>query len=176
MAISTVGTMSDFSPWMLDDSDQSRQRYTKSDVKRGQTEVIQCRADSFQVRRVDEIVASRIDPVLKTRSDVLQDALAMWLEDWDRRYPDGAGGELSYQARLEAQRRKRRYRTDFLATAEDELKGLREEGDITGLSGFLQTLLMAQGDFKDDAPASYLHKIDNMISEARRLLDANRNL
>lgn len=168
--------MSDFSPWMLDDSDQSRQRYTKNDVKRGQTDVIQCRADSFHVRRVDEIVASRIDPSLKTRSDVLQDALAMWLEDWDRRYPDGAGGELSYQAKLEGMRRKRRYRSDFLMTAEEELKGLREDGDVNGLSGFLQTLLMAQGDFKDDAPGSYLQKIENMISEARRLLDANRNL
>lgn len=176
MAILTVGTVSDFSPWMLDDSDAARQRYTKGDVKRGQTEVVQCRADAFHVRRIDEIVASRIDPSLKTRSDVLQDALAMWLEDWDKRYPDGAGGELSYQAKLEAMRRKRRYRTDFLTTAEEELRGLREEGDVNGLSGFLQTLLLAQGDFKDDAPATYLGKIDNMVNEARRLLDANRAL
>lgn len=180
MTVPTIekGTMTDsgFSPWMLEDTEAKRDRYTKSDVRRGNTEVIQCRADAFHVRRVDEIVASRIDPALKTRSDVMQDALAMWLEDWDRRFPDGAGGELSYQARIEAMKRKRRYRLDFLETAEEELTGLQNDGDVQGLSTFLQTLLLAQGDFKDDAPDTYLRKIDDMIQRAQRLLAANRAL
>jgi hypothetical protein len=163
-----------FSPWQLDETDAARHRYTKSDVKRGNTEVIQCRADAFHVRRVDEIVASRIDPNLKTRSDVMQDALAMWLEDWDTRYPDGATGELSYQARIEGMRRKRRFRTDFLETAEEELRSLATDGDTLGLSTLLQTLLLAQGDFKDDAPQSYLDKLEKHISETKRLLAGSR--
>lgn len=167
---------SGFAPWMLDDETLKRQPYVKDQVKRGNTELIQCRADAFHVRRIDEIIAARIDSTFKTRSDVVQDAIAMWLEDWDRRYPDGATGELSYQARIEAMKRKRRYRADFLTIAEEELHGLQQDGDIQGLGNFLQTILLAQGDFKDDAPATYLQKIDDMILRARRLLNASNTI
>jgi hypothetical protein len=168
-----VLTTDGWNPWTLDDS-ENRQRYTKSDVRRGQTEFIQCRADSFHVRRIDEIVASRIDPTLKTKSDVLQDALAMWLEDWDKRYPDGSGGELAYRARLMRMERKRAFREEFMESAGDQLEALQRDGDALGMSEFLQIMLQAQGDFKDDAPSSYLSKVEDMIQRARRMLDAIR--
>lgn len=161
-------------PWALDDPESNRQRYTKSNVQRGSTEVIQCRADAFHVRRIDEIVASRIDPSFKTRSDVMQDALAMWLEDWDRRYPDGAAGELSYQALMKAMERKSAYRTEFMETASGQLDRLRQEGDSGGLSEYLHIMARARGDFKDSAPPSYMTKIDRLISDARRLLEETR--
>lgn len=163
-----------WNPWQLDDPDAGRQRYTKSAVARGQTELIQCRADAFHVRRVDEIVASRIDPTLKTRSDVVQDALALWLEDWDKRYPDGSGGELGYHARLLRMERKREYREQFMQAAEKQLEGLQSEGDVRGLSEFLGIMLQSQGDFKDDAPPSFLQKLDLIIDRAHRLVEAAR--
>ena len=169
-----MSTDNGWNPWTLDDPDAIRQRYTKAQVKHGQTDLIQCRADAFHVRRVDEIVASRIDPTLKTRSDVMQDALAMWLEDWDRRYPDGSGGELSYSARLQRMERKRRYRSEFIDSASEQLDSLQRDGDALGLGEFLQIMLQAQGDFKDDAPPSYLTKVEGMIQTARRMLEAAR--
>jgi len=156
----------------LDDSELSRQRYTKSNVRRGETEVIQCRADAFHVRRIDEIVASRIDPAFKTRSDVMQDAIAMWLEDWDRRYPDGAGGELAFQARLKALERKREFRVGFIQAATEQLEGLVSDSDILGIREFLQMMLQAQGNFKDDAPQPYMRQIEELIQRSRRLLDS----
>lgn len=156
-------------PWALDDTG-ARQRYTKSEVKRGETERIQCRADAFQIRRIDEIVASRIDPSFKTRSDVLQDAIAMWLEDWDLRYPDGVGGELSYQARLKTMERKRVYRQEFLTSAVEQIDSLKIDADVEGLSSYLHIMLLAQGDFRSSAPESYLKQLDALIAEARRLI------
>ncbi len=161
-------------PWALDDPESNRQRYTKSDVKRGATELIQCRADAFHVRRVDEIIASRVDPAFKTRSDVVQDALAMWLEDWDRRYPDGAGGELAYQSLMRAIELKRTHREEFLESAKNQLDGLRQDGDVDGLSDYLHIMARAQGDLKDTAPATYMRRLNELIMEARHLLDAGR--
>lgn len=100
----------------------------------------------------------------------------MWLEDWDSRYPDGASGELGYQSRIEAMKRKRRLRTDFIESAEDELSGLQSDGDLRGLTTLLQTLLMAQADFRDDAPVTYMVKLDNMIHRTERLINASTTL
>ena len=86
--------------------------------KGGETERIQCRADAFHVRRMDERLAARLDPEFKTRSDIMQDAIAMWLEDWDRRYPDGSGGQLRYQSELANMERRRQHRRGFLGNAE----------------------------------------------------------
>jgi hypothetical protein len=161
-----------FDPWALDDPSSSRQRYTKNEVKRGETERIQCRADSFHIRRIDEILAARIDPEFKTRSDVFQDAIAMWLEDWDHRYPDGASGQLRYQSELANMERKRQHRQGFIEHAETQLTGLREDGDVLGLKSYISLMLRARGDFQDDAPDSFMERMDKLISEARRLLDA----
>ena len=166
--------VSEWDPWNLDDTESIRQRYTKHDVKRGQTELIQCRADSFQVRRIDEILACRIEPVFKTRSDVLQDAICMWLEDWDRRYPDGVTGELAYQARMHDMARRRAYREEFMESATNQLDGLRHDGDARGLSEFLHIVLRARGELQDSAPPSYMQRLDRIIETARRLLEEHR--
>jgi hypothetical protein len=165
--------VSSFDPFALDDPTASRQRYTKDQVKRGETERVQCRADAFKVRRIDEIVAARIEPELGTRSDVLNDAIDLWLEDWDRRYPDGASGQLRYQSELLNMERKRQYRQGFIDQAETQLTGLREEGDLLGLKSYVGLMLRARGDFMDDAPDSFMERMDKLISEARRLLDAH---
>jgi hypothetical protein len=158
-------------PWALDDL-TPRQRYTKTEVKRGETERIQCRADAFNVRRIDEIVASRIEPTLKTRSDVLNDALSLWLDDWDSKYPDGVGGELAYQARLKTMERKRIYRNDFLEDAKAQIENLQSDGDLEGLTTYLHLMQLAQGDFQSSAPESYVRQLKSLIDQARRLIEA----
>jgi hypothetical protein len=162
-----------FDPFSLEDRSSCRQRYTKKEVKRGETEQIQCRADMFNVRRIDEIIAARIEPEIKTRSDVLNDAISLWLEDWDHRYPDGAAGQLRYQSELVNMERKRGYRQDFIQRAEGQLAGLREDGDLLGLKNYISLMLRARGDFMDDAPDSFMERMDRFISEARRLIDAH---
>src|SRR5271154_4617611 len=74
--------------WSLDDFQKlsgERQRFVSQ--SKAASEVVSFRADSFHVRRVDEILAARIDPELKTRSDIMQDALHLWLTTWDETYP-----------------------------------------------------------------------------------------
>ena len=150
-----------------------RQPYTKASVKRGETTHIQCKADAFLVRRVDEIVASRIDDAFKTRSDVLQDAIAMWVDDWDEHHPDGASGQLSYQSELSRLERASENRTAFLTRADTQLNRLSGEGDRNGLQTYLEVMARARGDFLDDAPKSFINKMDQYIDQAKRLLSAD---
>ncbi len=49
-------------------------------IKTEATELISCRLPLSHVRLIDEFLAARTDGVLKTRSDVLRDAVMMWLE------------------------------------------------------------------------------------------------
>jgi hypothetical protein len=137
---------------------------------------MQFRAVEFWARRADEIVASRVEPSIKTTSDLLQDALVMFIEDWDKRYPDGMGGELAYQTRLLLAELKDEAREAFIEQSESRLDRLQANGDLRGLNEFLQIMHQAEGDFKDDAPRSYLVKIEDMIEKAHRLLHAARQL
>ena len=164
----------DIHDWLSNDDGTPRQRYTKSDVKRGQTELVQCRADAFLVRRVDEIVASRLDPIIKTRSDVLQDAIALWLEDWDERYPD-QGGALAYQSRLERMSRRREYRESFIDTVEEQLELTKRLGDISDLRELSQILSLAYTDFKTDAPPTSMKRMDDLMQTCQRLITESQN-
>jgi hypothetical protein len=71
--------------------DQPRpRRYTTKGQNRSETDVISCRAPSLLLRQIDEIIASKVEPDLKTKSDVLNDAIKSWLERFYNDHP----GEL----------------------------------------------------------------------------------
>lgn len=167
--------MSGLDSFSLGGIENERQPYTKASIKRGETERVQCRADAFLVRRIDEIVASRIDEDFKTRSDILQDAISMWVDDWDNRHPDGMQGQLHYQSELARLERATENRSAFLGRAERQLTQLRNDGDTNGFSTYLSIMFRARGDFLDDAPKPFISKMDQFISEAKRLLDESRH-
>lgn len=158
--------MSNASDWGLD---VPHDRYTKSEVKRGDTEHINCRINSFHVRRIDELLAARFEPNFKTRTDVIQDAIVMWLEDWDLRYPDGAHGQLSAESKMQLRKRRREHREAFMAFADKEFEALIFDKDKSGIADFLITLIQARAEFPPDTPQSFQDKLNAMIEKARRL-------
>lgn len=154
--------------WRLE---KPHETYTKSDVKRGQTEHINFRADAFHIRRIDEILGGRYDPAFKTRSDVLSDAIVMWLEDWDLKHPDGSAGELRGRFQLDRQKQARDSRNDYLEQIKVELEDLRKDGDIDGLRALASNIIQQREDFKGSAPPRYIAELDQVLAETRRLLD-----
>ena len=96
----------------------------------------------------------------------------MWLEDWDRRNPDGAGGRLAHVSQVRAMKREREQRQEFIEEASEELDELVRLSDYIGLRRLIQSLALAHGDFKAHAPASDLRQLDDMMNRIRRLLDA----
>lgn len=173
MSISDDDLTSAMEAWNLDSDGQKRTPYKRVKERKGESIPVTARCDSLMVRRTDEILASAVGwPTYKTRSDIIQDALAMWLEEWDKDHPDNTT-PLSYQFKVEQMGRRRSARTDFLEMAKTELDGLREDGDITGLAMFIATLDIALIDFRHDAPASFLVKIDEIRNNAKRLIDAS---
>lgn len=149
--------------------ENTHDRYTKSDVRRGESEHVSSRISSFHMRRIDEIIAARYEPQFKTRTDVIQDAIVMWLEDWDQRYPDGAHGELSAFSEMELQTRRRESRDSFMQFAEKEFEALIDDTDLAGIKRFLITLIKFRTDSPPDTPQKFRNQIDSMIERARRL-------
>lgn len=160
--------MPDVDPWRLE---KQHETYTKSDVKRGNTEHIQFRADAFHVRRVDEIIASRIDPSFKTRSDVLSDSLVLWLENWDLAHPDGEQGQLHYKFQMDKQKRQRESRAEYMDTVKEELADCRKDADYEGIREITRSLISAVASMEGQAPPKYIAELDQLLMEARRLLD-----
>lgn len=157
--------------WNLESDPRKRTPYKRIQERKGDSTPVACRCDSFIVRRMDEILATQ-DPDYKTRSDIVQDALALWLEKWDEDHPEMVTA-LSYQFKVEQMGRRRAARSAFLEVAKTELEGLREDGDVGGLHHFIQALDTALIDFREDAPASFLRKIDEIRMGAKRLIDAS---
>lgn len=70
------------------DKPKSR-RHTRAANQSKETDLISFRASTAEVRKMDEIAASRIDPALKTRSDIINDAIHQWLDKFFEENPDG---------------------------------------------------------------------------------------
>lgn len=172
MSISDEELHKSLEVWNLETDPTKRTPYKRIKEKGGESIPVTARCDSLMVRRLDEILASALGwPTYKTRSDIIQDAIAFWLEEWDKEHPEMVTA-LSYQFKVEQMGRRRSARTDFLEMAKRELDGLRDDGDIAGLHQFMQTLEIALSDFREDAPASFLRKIDEIRTSAKRLIDA----
>lgn len=158
--------MSTASDWGLE---APHERFTKSDVKRGDTEHINCRISSHHKRRIDEILAGRFEPAFKTLTDVVQDSLVMWLEDWDSRHPDGQAGELAATSQIQLNIRRREARETFMSDVDKEWEALLDDADIEGIKRLLVILIKARAEFPPDSPPKFREKIDRMIERARRL-------
>jgi hypothetical protein len=59
-----------------------KRRFTKKTAGSQDYDVLSFRAPVGEIRRVDEILGSGTDPELRTRSDVMNDALHWWLEQY----------------------------------------------------------------------------------------------
>jgi hypothetical protein len=99
-----------------------RRYATRNQVARGESDFVGFRCSLASIRQMDEIVASRVEEELQTRSDVLQDAVVKWIDDFYKTHPGGSGRTAWTLYRSRALRERR----------ESDLKTLVEEIEIAG--------------------------------------------
>lgn len=155
-------------PWNLE---RTHEVYTRTKLPKDEQEYCNFRAKKSHIRRIDEIVGQRLDPAFKTRTDVLFDAVVLWLETWDLNHPDGATGELRFEFQLEQQQRQRGSRTSYMEKVTQELDELRKDADIDGLRSLASNIIMATQEMKHSAPPKYIAQLDQILADTRRLLD-----
>jgi hypothetical protein len=103
-----------------------RRRVTARTTKRDSTEHWQFRVDSKFADEINQILASQADPDLKTRSDVLHDAVALWLDEWADEHADTS---LARHWRLERRLYARDYRDAYLDRTANALDRAVNEHD-----------------------------------------------
>lgn len=158
----------DSDPWRLE---KMHEVHPRPKLLKDEQEYCNFRANKFHVRRIDEIVGQRLDPAFKTRTDVLYDAVVLWLETWDLNHPDGSTGELHYRFQLEQQRRQRESRNAYLESLVEELDALRKDADLEGIKSLSSNIINAREELKHTAPPKYIAQLDQLLADTRRLLD-----
>lgn len=155
-------------PWRLERTHEVNPR---PKLAKDEQEYCNFRANKFHIRRIDEIVGQRLDPAFKTRTDVLYDAVVLWLETWDLNNPDGATGELHYRFQLEQQKRQRESRTAYRDSLMEELDALRKDADIEGIKALATNIIHAREELRHTAPPRFIAELDQILADTRRLLD-----
>ena len=116
---------------------RGRRFTTRATVPRGESEFVGFRCAIKRIRQMDEIVASRFFPEIKTRSDILQDAVVMWIDKYYEENPQ-APGHLKWQmTRIELNRTMRD--ADYEQAERMIRRGIHEK-DHTLLVGSLPAL------------------------------------
>lgn len=154
------------SAWQLE---AAHQRYFKREGNKSETESFTGRISSFHLRRIEEIIHTRIEPDFKTKTDVVQDAISMWLEDWDLRHPDGVGGEYTSSSQLDIIQAASDRRANYMAKAEKTLDTVSHDKDIAGLKAVVVSFVKYREE-SQSAPVAYQADLDGLIAKARRLL------
>lgn len=160
-------------PFTLDDvfsnKQKNRLRFTSRDIKRGETEMVSFRCDLQILHRMQVIVESGEDPELQTKTDILLDAVHLWLTRWDEDHDDPRQRKLAYQFRMRELRRRLDHQKSFLESTESLLDALKNTGDVDGLKELL--FIMAEAKFEfTDSPPDFLKKLQYMTDETRRLV------
>lgn len=153
--------------WQIGNPDD-RERFTQA--PRGQTEQLNFRVFTSHSRVLDEIIHSGIDPRLKTKSDCLQDAVALFIEDWNEKYPDGLSGRTLRKLMLEKIRMERESREEFLSTIEAEIESAKKQKDREGFVKILSYLKVERDDYRQYAPPSYIDQLTLLIKDLEELL------
>lgn len=150
------------------DNPASRERFTTP--PRGQTELFNVRLYVANLRVLDEIVHSGIDPRLKTKSDCVQDAVALFIRDWVENYSDGLSSRTLYMLRLEALRSVRESRENFLTRCDEEAESAAKAKDRDALTTILVGLRQELEDSQVYAPQSYLDDLTKRIGNLEEML------
>lgn len=146
-----------------------RERFTTP--KRGQTESITFRADTFHLRMLDEIIQSGVDPRLKTKSDCLQDALAMFVEDWAKNYADGLTGRTLRMFNLQQMQRQHDSRLKFVTDVEERLDEASQTGDRVALMNLIEQIHEEIEEMAKYSPKSYIEDLNKIASKIQEKLN-----
>ena len=150
------------------DNPNSRETFK---APKGQTELVSFRMYLLHYKMIDEIVQSGLDPTLKTRSDFLQDCVAIGLEKYQDEHKDGLSGRSLRRFRLEKARQQREAREDYLESTDLEVEAAKKSRDRQMLVGILNDLEEEREDQEGFSPPDYLEAVDQRINELKRLLD-----
>ena len=154
--------------WQFDTS-ETRERFTQA--PRGQTENVGFRAFLGHLRIVDEAIQSRRDPRIKTRSDVLQDALMMWIEDWAKNYAEqGVHGTFLRELNLNKAKAKRERRKYMLDLIDADIEEAKQDKDVYGLQSTLRTVQEERDSLDEHCPQSYISQLDERIESLQEML------
>jgi hypothetical protein len=153
--------------WGFDNEGASRERFTTA--PRGQTEMFSCRLYANNLRMLDEIIHSGLDPRLKTKSDCVQDAVQLFIEDWVEKYADGLSGRTLRMFWLEQRRAQQENRDNFLTSFDSDLETAKKNRDKQGLQSLL-ALTKAEREESKDSPPVYLEELDNRIRQLEELV------
>ena len=133
--------------------------------------VISGRISKQLLRRVDVIVQSRIDPRIQTRSDVVQDAIARWVQEWDKINPDGAGGVLSVESQVLMAQQQWQWREAFVVAIEGAIDKMRSNGDYTTVPLLKQAVEVRREQYIiEKVDKSVIAKLDRLLYRINDLL------
>ena len=150
------------------DNPNSRERLTSA--PRGQSEPFTTRIYQSNLRILDEIIHSGIDPRLKTKSDCVQDAVALFIEDWVKNYSDGLSGRTLQMLKLERIRMQREAREEFIRRVDEEIESAKYSQDRESLGTILYSLSQERGDSEGWSPNTYIAQLDVRIEDLRHIL------
>jgi hypothetical protein len=149
------------------DNPKSRERYSRPKVE--PTEPLTFRATARNLRILDEIIQSGVDPRLKTKSDCMQDGLSLFIEDWMTNYQDGVSGRTLRMFQMERMAIQSRSRQDYLAEHDSSETRLRNDGDKTGLQTLFMNLQAERQEAVGFTPQSYIDELDKRIAKMEDL-------
>lgn len=152
--------------WLLD-APVNRERYIRP--RTDGTEPISFRITAAHLRTLDEIIHSGIDPRLKTKSDCLQDAVFMFIEDWMQHYSDGVAGRTLRLYHMERLQMQRESRDAFLDAFDRERMEAMKCSDADGLTMLYKNLLAEREESAGYAPEAYIKELDDRISLMKSL-------
>lgn len=152
--------------WELYEKKDNDVRYIP--VAKEPREHVQFRALAKLVRQVDEYVASRVDPLLKTRSDVFNDALAIWCNTHD----DGNDliRALAQTNRLDYMNRKQQLYELRIAEFEAAIISASRSKNTSALQSILETMEDIRTEYVRLGSAATLEELDALRRRVRNIL------
>ena len=161
--------MESYEQYYQAENPENRERFVKP--PRGQTEQLNFRIYTFHARVLDEIIHSGLDPNLKTKSDCLQDAVDLFIKDWNKNYADGLSGRTLRRRNMEEMLRIAQERDRFTEEAKEIVELSKKTGDRHTLFGMIDQLEAEIESETGHAPKMYLDELRDIVKDINRYLE-----
>lgn len=141
---------------------------TKTDL----TDHVNFRADTKTIRAIDEMVASRFDPELKTRSDVLNDAIFAWVQNNMPAFLQVTGGRDKEHFGMYARKWIREQRDAELQTMQEEIHIAEAARNISALrKHFIEAYqFLNELNADEDAHPPQIEETQKIITRLKKVL------
>jgi hypothetical protein len=153
-----------------------KRRFTRATSgSKGDFDLVSFRAPSDLLRKVDEIIAARCDPELRTRSDLMNDALHSWMSTFLDENPDlvPAVHDRFMLDRIEWLYASREH---DLTTMHDSIRRADRERNLGLFHVILFNLMRFKAELEQDDVASpdQMKRCQEMITEVNKEMERGR--